>query len=76
MNVAAESRRTRDSEPLVQVEQLKKYFPVQAGLLRRVVNQVLSVDGISLQIPAGNTVGLVVESGCGNSKMGSAILRR
>ena len=75
MNIAAESKRTRDSEPLLQVEQLKKYFPVQAGLLRRVVNQVRAVDGVSLQITSGKTVGLVGESGCGKSTLGRAILQ-
>ena len=75
MNIATESQRTRDRETLLQVEQLKKYFPVRAGLLRRVVNQVRAVDGISLQIAAGKTVGLVGESGCGKSTLGRAILQ-
>ena len=75
MNIATEPKRTRDSEPLLQVEQLKKYFPVQAGLLRRVVNQVRAVDGVSLQIASGKTVGLVGESGCGKSTLGRAILQ-
>ena len=75
MNIEAESERTRDSEPLVQVEKLKKYFPVQAGLLRRVVNQVRAVDGVSLQIATGKTLGLVGESGCGKSTLGRAILQ-
>jgi len=75
VNIAAESIRTRDSNSLLRVEHLKKYFPVRAGLLRRVVNQVRAVDGISLQIAAGKTVGLVGESGCGKSTLGRAILQ-
>jgi peptide/nickel transport system ATP-binding protein/oligopeptide transport system ATP-binding protein len=75
VNIAAESKRTRDSEPLLQVEQLTKDFPVQAGLLRRVFNQLRAVDGVSLQVASGKTVGLVGESGCGKSTLGRAILQ-
>ena len=72
---AAESNRIRDTDPLLQVENLKKYFPMRAGPLRRVVNQVRAVDGVSLEIATGQTVGLVGESGCGKSTLGRAILQ-
>ena len=75
MSKAAESNRISDSGPLLQVENLKKYFPMRAGPLRRVVNQVRAVDGVSLEIAAGQTMGLVGESVCGKSTMGRAILQ-
>jgi oligopeptide/dipeptide ABC transporter ATP-binding protein len=63
-----------EAEPLLEVRHLKKYFPVRGGWLKRVVNQVRAVDGVSLTIAAGKTLGLVGESGCGKSTLGRAIL--
>lgn len=60
---------------LVRVEGLKKYFPVRAGLLRRIVNHVRAVDDISFSIYEGETLGLVGESGCGKTTVGRAMLR-
>jgi oligopeptide transport system ATP-binding protein len=60
---------------LLEVRDLKKYFPVRGGFLRAVVNQVKAVDGVSLSIDTGGTLGLVGESGCGKSTLGRAILR-
>jgi oligopeptide/dipeptide ABC transporter ATP-binding protein len=60
---------------LVQIEDLVKYFPVRGGLLQRTIAQVKAVDRVSLQIRAGETLGLVGESGCGKTTVGRAMLR-
>ncbi|MBN8280860.1 MAG: dipeptide ABC transporter ATP-binding protein [Gammaproteobacteria bacterium] len=61
--------------PLVEVTDLHKHFPVRGGWFRRAVADVRAVDGVSLAVPAGRTVGLVGESGCGKSTLGRTILR-
>ncbi len=61
--------------PLVQVEDLKMYFPIHTGLFRTHTGDVKAVDGVSFSIPAGETLGLVGESGCGKSTVGRAMLR-
>jgi oligopeptide transport system ATP-binding protein len=60
---------------MVQVRGLKMHFPIYAGLLRRRAGEVKAVDGVSFDIPAGETLGLVGESGCGKSTCGRAMLR-
>jgi oligopeptide/dipeptide ABC transporter ATP-binding protein len=60
---------------LLEVRNLKKYFPVRKGVLRRVVAQVKAVDDIDMYIREGETLGLVGESGCGKTTTGRAILR-
>jgi oligopeptide transport system ATP-binding protein len=64
------------TQPVLQVEDLKMYFPITQGLLiNRHVGDVRAVDGVSLSINRGETVGLVGESGCGKSTVGRTILR-
>ena len=61
--------------PLLQVDTLKKHFPVRKGLLRRTVGQVYAVDDVSFTIASGETLGLVGELGCGKTTVGRTILR-
>src|SRR5260370_9818864 len=60
---------------LLQVKNLKKYFPIRGGLFSREVARVHAVDDISFTIEKGETLGLVGESGCGKSTTGRCILR-
>jgi peptide/nickel transport system ATP-binding protein len=63
------------TEDLLEVRNLKQYFPIKAGLLQSVVGYVKAVDGISFKIKRGTTMGLVGESGCGKTTVGKTILR-
>ncbi len=66
----------QDSEEvLVNVQHLVKYFPVRAGLLQRVVNQVKAVDDVSFFVRKGETLGMVGESGCGKTTVGRTMIR-
>jgi oligopeptide/dipeptide ABC transporter ATP-binding protein len=58
------------AEPVLDVDGLKKHFPVEKGVLRRVVAHVKAVDGVSFAIRPGETLCLVGESGCGKSTVG------
>lgn len=60
---------------VLEVKDLKQYFPIREGLLHRVVGQIKAVDGISFSIRRGKTMGLVGESGCGKTTIGKTILR-
>jgi oligopeptide transport system ATP-binding protein len=63
------------AQPLLQVKNLKKYFPIKGGILSKTVGHVQAVDDISFDLYPGETVGLVGESGCGKSTAARTILR-
>jgi peptide/nickel transport system ATP-binding protein len=62
-------------QPLLEIKDLKKYFPVQKGFLRRTVGFVKAVDGVNLTVKSGETVGIVGESGSGKTTLGRTLLR-
>ena len=64
-----------DNDLLLEVNDLKMYFPIQKGLLKRTTGYVKAVDGVSLSIKKGETLGLVGESGCGKTTTGRCIVR-
>ena len=69
--MSAEGKR----EPIIQVENLKMYFPLRKGLVSKVYAQVKAVDDVSFQVREGETFGLVGESGCGKTTTGKCVLR-
>lgn len=62
-------------QPLLEVKELRKYFPIKKGLLSKQVGYVYAVDSVSFILARGETLGLVGESGCGKTTLGRAILR-
>jgi peptide/nickel transport system ATP-binding protein len=72
---AAATHAATQAEPLLSVRELKVHFPIRKGLFKRTVGHVRAVDGTSIEVPAGRTLGLVGESGCGKTTVGKAILQ-
>jgi peptide/nickel transport system ATP-binding protein/oligopeptide transport system ATP-binding protein len=66
---------TPATDALLEVNNLKKYFPIKGGILRRTVANVKAVDGVSFAVRRGETLGLVGESGCGKTTTGRTVLR-
>jgi peptide/nickel transport system ATP-binding protein len=63
------------NEALLRVEELRTWFPIRRGIFQHTVGWVRAVDGVSFQVPAGRTLALVGESGCGKTTVGLSILR-
>jgi len=71
----ARAARHAGDRPLLEVRDLRTWFPVRRGLLQRTVDHVKAIDGVSFHIKRGETLGLVGESGCGKTTVGRTILR-
>ena len=64
-----------EGSPLLEVRDLKVWYPVRAGIFRRRVGWVRAVDGVDFTLERGQTLGLVGESGCGKTSIGHAVVR-
>ncbi|AXF56515.1 ABC transporter ATP-binding protein [Salicibibacter kimchii] len=64
-----------EQENILEIQQVKKHFPIKAGILQRTTGHVKAVDGLDFTIKKGETFGLVGESGCGKSTAGRSIIR-
>ncbi len=64
-----------ETDFLLEVNDLKKHFPIKAGLLQKTVGSIKAVDGLSFKVKRGETLGIVGESGCGKSTAGRTLIR-
>ncbi len=75
IDYATVSSAKQEPDVLVSLEKVVKYFPIRAGFLRREVGRVHAVDGVSLEVRRGETLGIVGETGCGKSTLARCIAR-
>ena len=74
-NKTAENTKNQQSDNILEVSHLKKYFPIKGGMFGKQVGAVKAVDDVSFTLKRGTTMGLVGESGCGKTTLGRTILQ-